>query len=82
MVSSHVECALGISGCEQQCYYCTCRNGFSLQNDSKSCCTFTCAIDIDECINETLACPSDNDIRINTHGSYVNVIKECYQWIM
>ena len=66
MVSSHVdidECALGISGCEQQCtntngsYYCTCRNGFSLQNDSKSCCTFTCAIDIDECINETLTCP-------------------------
>ena len=46
MVSSHVdidECALRISGCKQQCtntngsYYCTCRNGFSLQNDNKSC---------------------------------------------
>ena len=46
MVSSRVdinECALGISGCEYQCnntngsYYCTCRKGFSLQNDSKSC---------------------------------------------
>ena len=36
-------CALGISGCEQRCnntngsYYCTCWNGFSLQNDNKSC---------------------------------------------
>ena len=32
--------------------------------------TITCAIDIDECINKTLACPSDNDICINTYGSY------------
>ena len=44
MVSSHTdidECALGISGCQQQCtntngsYYCTCWNGFSLEIDNK-----------------------------------------------
>ena len=27
-------------------------------------------VNIDECINETLACPSDNDKCINIYGSY------------
>lgn len=69
-------CAEGNSGCEHDCLHtsegavCSCRSGYSLQADGKSC------EDVDECSSELSCC---EHICLNTIGSYTCHCQESFK---
>ena len=92
------ECSM-FSPCQQECantngsYRCSCRNGYALENDNRTCrgnnysfslsdCFILSILDVNECmlaaLNGSSLCSANSEC-VNTHGSYECVCVPGYE---